>query len=88
MIGANPKIKVTRTDVSRYLNDHSDRFPELVVVRTQYMEKCNRARRLTISQFGFWLRDNRPSIFNRIFMKLKKNPAILDELYGSTTTDA
>ena len=88
MLTGNPKIKVTKTDVARYLNDNSEKFPELIPLRDQYMERCNRARKIAVSKFGFWLQLNKQAIFNRIAKKLIKDPSILDDLYGSTATDA
>jgi hypothetical protein len=81
MTDANPKTKVTRTDIARYINDHSDRFPELIRVRNDYLEKCNRARKLSVAQFGFWLRSNQPEMFDRIFKKCSKSMEILKDIY-------
>ncbi len=85
---ANPKINVTKTDLARYLNDHSEAVKELISIRNQYMDKCNRARRIKVSQFGFWLRANKPAIFERIYKRLSKNPAILDAVYGQADSYA
>ena len=81
MIIGNPKLKVTRTDIARFLNSESERFPELVELREQYLDKCNRARRLKVSQFGFWVRANKPVVFQRIYRRVSKDMAILQEIY-------
>jgi hypothetical protein len=86
MIVGNPKTKITKTDVARWLNTESARFPELVPLWEKYMDKCSRARRDKVSQFGFWLRTNKPKEFERIFKWSQKHPEILDELYAESTT--
>ncbi len=88
MTVGNPKIKVTKTDVARYLNAKREDFPELNRHWEEYMEKCGRARREVASQFGFWLRSNKPVQFNKIFVWAKKNmTVVLDELYANTDSE-
>ena len=83
MTKGNPKFRVTKTDVARYLNDNSEAFPELLKYRDQYLENCQRARKSSIAQFGFWLQGNRKKIFDKTAKKLAKDPSILDALYGN-----
>jgi len=89
MIVGNPKIKVTKTDVCRLLNEHAaDVFPELVPMLDKYMESCTRARRTAVSQFGFWLRQHKPVHFQRCYRWAQKNQIkVLDTLYA-TDSDA
>ena len=84
MIVGNRKIKVTRTDLARYLNEYSEKLPWLIPFREDYMENCNRARKNSVSQFGFWLRTHKAKEFERAFKWAEKHPEILDELYTNT----
>lgn len=89
MITGNPKIRLSKTDFCRFLNDHSDRMPELVKYWESYAEKCARARKDKASQFGFWIRANKPVLFDRIFKKAQKHGLeLLDEIYGGTDSAA
>lgn len=81
MNGGNPKIKVSKTDLARYLNDHGADFPELARYWEDYMQKCARARKDKASQFGFWVRTNKPKVFEKIWKWGKKHLEILDEVY-------
>lgn len=83
MITGNPKTRFSKTDFCRFLNEHSDRIPSLVKYWESYAEKCARARRDKASQFGFWIRANKPAIFERLYKKAAKNGAeLLAETYG------
>jgi hypothetical protein len=89
MTVGNPKIKVTRTDVARYLNIKWESFPKLAKFWEQYMSKCGKARRESASQFGFWLRENRPKEFNVMFVWAKSNmTVVLDEIYADVDSSA
>lgn len=88
MIRGNPKLKVTRTDISRYLNDKSGEHPELARYVERYMASCGRARRDAVSQFGFWLRSKYPKEFNRVFKWAQKQPEILAEIYAESDSTA
>jgi hypothetical protein len=79
---ANPKVKVTKTDVARYLCDHSELFPVLIPLRVHYIDKCSRARRIDVAQFGFWIRTNKPKLFERIYKKLLRDPDLLGKIYA------
>lgn len=78
---ANPKTKFTKTDFCRLLNNSSERFPETVPMWEKYMEKCARARRIKVGQFGFWLRANHLKLFNKLFKQAEKMPHLLEEAY-------
>lgn len=82
---ANPKLRLTKTDVCRFLNKHSDRFPAAVPLLERYMASCARARRDSVGQFGFWLRSHKPKIFERIYKQSAKHmDDILADTYDST----
>ena len=80
----NKKNRMSMTDFARFLNVHSDRFPETIPFLGVYMTRCNRARRDSIRQFGFWLRDNHRGLFGRLYKRAKqREDEILAEAYDS-----
>lgn len=81
----NVKIKFTKTDFARLLNASSERFPEAIPLWEKYMEKCARARRLKISQFGFWLRENESKLFNKLYKQACKMDGLMEEVYSGTS---
>lgn len=81
MDAANPKLKLSKTDLCRFLNENIEQWPELVSMRERYMEKCNRARRIKVGQFGFWLKDNHPVRFDKIYRQALKQPGLLEQIY-------
>lgn len=82
---ANPKLKFTKTDFCRLLNASSERFPEAVSMRENYMQKCARARRIRIGQFGFWLQANHASLFNRLYKQASKMPDMIEAAYSDAS---
>lgn len=50
------------------------------------MDKCSRARRDKVSQFGFWLRTNKPKEFEKVCKWAQKHPELLDEIYAGVET--
>ena len=85
---ANTKTQFTKTDFARLLNDSSDRFPEAIPLWDTYMAKCARARRAKIAQFGFWLRANKPKLFNKLFKQAEKMPGLIEEIYHESASQA
>lgn len=83
---ANPKLKFTKTDFCRLLNAGSERFPEVVPLWERYMEKCARARRAKIAQFGFWLRANESRMFNKLYKQACKMSGLMEEIYNTDGT--
>lgn len=86
MIVGNPKIKITKTDVARWLSVQREQFPELAKRWEAYMSSCSRARRDGTNQFGFWLRTKYPREFERVFKWAQKPEnylTVLDEVYAS-----
>lgn len=76
----NKKVKISKTDVARYININSDQFPDIKNFKKTYDLRINNVRN---PQFGFWLRNNKPEAFARIFKWAnKRNDIILTELYG------
>lgn len=82
MIIGNKKVKISKTDVARYINVNGDKFPDIKDFKKTYDLRANNLRN---PQFGFWLRNNKPEYFARIFKWAnKRNDIILNELYGKT----
>ena len=77
----NKKVKISRTDVSRYININGDKFPDIKGFKKTYDLRVNNVRN---PQFGFWQRNKKPEAFNRIFKwASQRNDIILKELYGN-----
>ena len=77
----NKKVKISKTDVARYININGDKFSDIKKFKETYDSRVNNVRN---PQFGFWLRNNKPVAFNRIFKwASQRNDIVLKELYGN-----
>lgn len=73
----------TKTEFSRWLNDHGAEVPKLAGDVRRYFDGCEKARTIRGNSFGFWLRTHNPAAFERLYRDwFVKNPHLVDQIYN------
>lgn len=75
--------KPCKTDFARWLDAHGSDLTELNSRWIVYSVRCDEGGRIDKTHFGFWLKENHPKDFNRLYTELfLKNPELMETVYG------